>query len=103
MRKIVFVIFLILFVSFSSCSFIPKIKDLQLKNDSTLYAGEGEICENQFIKINCSKNLRCEVLTTKPYITKICSKNSVKKHNDFIYRHLYDNDSEYYRAILNSS
>ncbi|MFW6285816.1 MAG: hypothetical protein ACOC16_01445 [Nanoarchaeota archaeon] len=85
---IVILIFSFLFVG---CN-IPTIKDLELNKDHNLYAGNGEICENSYIKVNCQEGLECKTVTTKPHIIKVCYPYNEELPEDFVYKNTYEND-----------
>lgn len=88
-KLIIFSIFLLIFIC--GCS-IPDMKNIKLNNDSNLYAGKGEVCENPYVKVNCQKGLECTLVTSQPYVTKVCYPKDYNPQEDFSYRTEYENN-----------
>lgn len=76
----------------SSCA-PPDMRNLKLNNDSRMYAGKGEICQNPYIKLECAEGLECIVVASKPTIIKVCYPPGTELEEDLINRHLYDNEN----------
>ena len=68
--RIIFIVFFL--IIFTSCNGVPSITDIQLNKDSDLYAGEGEVCENSYIKVKCSEGLACQSVASSPHDIKVC-------------------------------
>lgn len=94
-RNISFFFVLILTLLFSGCGIPNMQKDLKLLNDSRVYAGYREVCENAYIKLDCFEGLECRTTTTKPYITKVCLNPGEPVPEDLVYMNPYDNNETY--------
>jgi len=93
MRKIIFLIIIcILFLS--GCN-IPNMMDLELNNETELYSGHNDLCENPYIKTECKEGLECRRITTKPHITKVCLYPNEEIKEDLTYRNPYEDNKEY--------
>lgn len=92
-NKQILILILIIGLIFSGC--IPRMNELELNTDSTLYAGEGEICENQYMKIECSKGLECIAKSTKPYTIALCQKPGYLYEEDFVNRNINEGNPNY--------
>jgi len=69
--------------------------DLELNNESELYSGYKDLCENAYIKIDCEEGLECKTITTKPYVTKVCLNPGEEIPEDLVYKNPYDNNKTY--------
>jgi len=66
---------------------ITHISNVPLDKDTTLHAGEGEICENSYTKIECQEGLVCTPITEKPRLTAVCLKPGTKLNEDLSYKY----------------
>ena len=62
-----FIFFFIIFVSN-----IPLAKDLELKSDPDILAGEGETCDSPFRNATCAPGFLCYNVTVRPYTIGVC-------------------------------
>ncbi|MDA3856106.1 MAG: hypothetical protein PF569_07655 [Candidatus Woesearchaeota archaeon] len=99
--KILMIFLLIGSLLFTGC--IPRMDELELNTDPRLYAGEGEMCENQYMKVECSEGLECIPKSTKPYVIGFCYLPGYVYNEDFINRNTYEGNPDYDTRINLSS
>lgn len=104
MKKIL--AFLLISFLFTGCE-IPSMLDLELNNETEIYGGHGDVCENAYIKVDCMEGLTCREITTKPYVTKVCLNPNEPIKEDLVYKNPYDNNETYIltedKLIINST
>lgn len=71
------------------------MNELELNTDHRLYAGEGENCENQYMKVECAEGLECIPKSTKPYVIAFCYPQGYIYPEDFINRNTYEGNPNY--------
>jgi hypothetical protein len=65
---------------------ITDINDLSLDTNSTIIAGEGEVCITPYTKIECENGLVCKLTSTTPHINGICVKPNETFEEDYVNR-----------------
>lgn len=86
--KFLIIAFLVILISafFFVNLHITFISDLNLANDTTIYAGLGEPCESFYTKVQCEPSLECVLISSTGNRNGVCMKKGTVLPEDSILR-----------------
>jgi hypothetical protein len=89
LKSTFFAILFIFLFFFGGCK---GVLDVKLHEDSNLYVGKGEVCQNSYIKVSCQEGLKCKNVSDDTPEIKVCYPEDEKIPQDYQYKEF--NESE---------